>query len=136
MSGLLSESVHEGEGQQPVMVKGPHLHDAFVQLVYIGDGIAQWRSTVKTYVECLLYEEDLRKDAALFMAFSKLLENRMRVVEVRDQRIIGAGDVVEKEGSESAIIHLPDPMGIRVYAWIRARQAPFQPVEKSESRGN
>jgi hypothetical protein len=81
-SGLLSESVHEAEGQQSVMVKGPHLRNAFVQLVYIGGGIAQWRSTVETYARCLLHEEHLRKDAALFMAFSKLLEDRMGVVEV------------------------------------------------------
>ena len=84
MPGLLSEGMDEGEGQQSVVVKGLHLHDAFVQLVYIGDGIAQWRSTVETYVECLLHEEDVRKDAALFRVFSKLLENRMRVVEVRN----------------------------------------------------
>ena len=63
-------------------------------------------------------------NAALFVAFSELFKNRMGLLEVGDQRMIGFRDSLENDGPDGAIVHLPATMGIGVHARIRTRQTP------------
>ena len=125
---MLAKSVHEKDSAEVIAIERANGENSGVEGVNFFYDVTHRSARAEAGVECLGDECHLGVGAKVFMTLAEGAKDRCRSIEVGDDLVVSARDVLEHECFERSIVSLPSTVAPGIDGDVRLREGAIEPV--------